>query len=90
VTKLLAALEVTPEFRARKKHLDAQVHLVGKLPGDEFSEVLGGGHAADSCNRMARMCFTNSRLIVRDGTAAIAKSSIFCEPRPGCFCDVTF
>ena len=53
VADLLAELEVAPEFRAAKEQLDAEVHLMGELPGVEFPEVLGGGHAADSCNRMA-------------------------------------
>ena len=75
--KLLAELEVTPEFRAPKKDLDAEVHLMGKLPGEEFSEVFGGGHAADSCNRMACRLSAKSGLILNAQVVEIEESAMF-------------
>jgi hypothetical protein len=74
---LLAEFEVTAKFRTPEEQLDSEVHLMGQLPGEDFSEVFGGGHGTERCNRVASSLSAKCGLIVIAEVVEIEESAMF-------------
>ena len=63
IPQLVARIEMPAKLRAMQEQLDAQVHLMREFPGSDIGDVFERGHAADSCNRVARRVSAKSGLL---------------------------